>query len=248
MAQLAHQELLRAVRLVASDVDGTLTSSGTIGGATVNALESLAGAGIGVLLVTGRSAGWAAALAAYMPGVVGVLAENGAVLCQPGPDVAPFAFEGLPPPGALAAMHAAVADVLGTYPGVNAGNDNFCRLTDRTVAASPQMSPTLVASIAQRHGLRHTYSTVHHHLSWSRLDKRSGVLRALEYLGTGLDPASQVVTIGDSANDAPLFAAGTFALTVGVAEAGALPVGPQVITEAGGGAGFVELAQALLGA
>jgi hydroxymethylpyrimidine pyrophosphatase-like HAD family hydrolase len=248
MAQLTDHEFLRAVRLVASDVDGTLTTAGTIAGATVNALENLANAGIGVLLVTGRSAGWGAALAAYTPGIVGVVAENGAVLCRPGPDVAPFVFEEPPPPGALAAMDAAVAEVLQTYPDIRAGSDNFCRLTDRTVAASPHMSPTLVASIGERHGLRHTYSTVHHHLSWSHLDKRSGVLHPLEYLGTGLDPASQVVTIGDSANDAPLFAPGTFALTVGVAAAAGLPLGPQVLTNAGGGAGFVELAQALLGA
>jgi len=163
----ADTQRLRAVRLVASDVDGTLTRSGRISSARVSALERLANAGIQVLLVTGRSAGWGAALAAYTPGVIGAVAENGAVLCLPGTDVAPVVFEGMPSPAAVGAMEAAVAEVLATYPGLAPGQDNFCRLTDRTVAAGADVSSATVAAIAQRHGLRHTYSTVHHHLSSS---------------------------------------------------------------------------------
>jgi hydroxymethylpyrimidine pyrophosphatase-like HAD family hydrolase len=245
---LARARDLHAVRLVASDVDGTLTSAGRISSSAVSALESLAGAGIQVLLVTGRSAGWGAALAAYTPGVMGVVAENGAVLCLPGADVAPVVFEGLPSRAKVAAMDAAVSEVLAGHPGLAPGRDNFCRLTDRTVAARPDVSATAVASIAARHGLRHTYSTVHHHLSSSGLDKRSGVLRALDHLGTGLDPARHVVTVGDSANDGPLFAAGTFAVTVGVAGSEGLAVPPQAVTTAPGGEGFIELARALLSA
>lgn len=237
---------LRDIRLVASDVDGTLTTSGKITSTAVGALESLAASGIDVLLVTGRSAGWGAALAAYTPGVLGVVAENGAVLCLPGADMAPVAFEGLPPRSAIASMDEALAEVLTIYPGLAPGQDNFCRITDRTVSASPGVEPTIVAAVAGRHGLRHTYSTVHHHLSSSRLDKCSGVLRTLEHLGMGLDPARQVVTVGDSANDEPLFARGTFALTVGVAGTDALAVAPQVLTAGAGGEGFVELAGALL--
>jgi hydroxymethylpyrimidine pyrophosphatase-like HAD family hydrolase len=67
----------------------------------------------------------------------------------------------------------------------------------------------------------------------------------------GIDPDSareQVLFVGDSPNDAPMFA--HFAHTVGVANvrdfAGRLAAEPAWVTEARGGAGFAELAAALL--
>lgn len=241
---------LQAVHVVATDIDGTLTSGGKLAGATVVALEQLARAGLRVILVTGRSAGWGNALASYLPGIAGVVAENGAVLCLPGPDVRPLLFEGPPTAGALRAVEDTLAEVLAAHPAASPGADNYCRLTDRTVAAVPGSSPSDVAAIASRHGVRHTYSTVHHHLSASKMDKRSGTLAAIRYLGLGADPGRHVLTVGDSANDAPLWDRDTFALTVGVAGALAqdLPCPPELVTASDGGAGFRELASALLAA
>lgn len=57
---------LQNVRLVAADMDGTLTQRGKFTASLLQALEDLAKAGIAVLIVTGRSAGWVSGLAAYL--------------------------------------------------------------------------------------------------------------------------------------------------------------------------------------
>src|SRR5437773_9875029 len=72
---LTEADLTR-VRAVFSDVDGTLTTGGRLRASTVAALESLAGSGRKVVLVTGRPAGWAECWARNLP-VDGVIAENG---------------------------------------------------------------------------------------------------------------------------------------------------------------------------
>ena len=61
---------------VFTDVDGTLTTSHRLHSSTVRALERLADAGLKLVLVTGRPAGWAEAWARTLP-VDGVVAENG---------------------------------------------------------------------------------------------------------------------------------------------------------------------------
>ena len=49
---------LSDIRLIASDVDGTLTQNGKFSSDFISTLLDLQSAGIKVLLVTGRSAGW----------------------------------------------------------------------------------------------------------------------------------------------------------------------------------------------
>src|SRR5512143_2348671 len=72
------RELRGPVRALFSDIDGTLTSQGRIEGATYVALEKLGEAGIPVVLVTGRPAGWGQAFMSVAP-VASVVTENGGV-------------------------------------------------------------------------------------------------------------------------------------------------------------------------
>jgi hydroxymethylpyrimidine pyrophosphatase-like HAD family hydrolase len=242
-----------AIRVVATDVDGTLTTGGTISPATSGDLVRLQAAGLTTVAVTGRSAGWGAALAAYLPALAAVVAENGAVLCLPGPDTHPIRLDDSPT-GDIDRVDAALAEVLERLGAVGqAGADNFCRLTDRTLAARPDVDPAVVAAVAARWSLRHTWSSVHHHLSISALDKRTGLLAALPRLVPGVDPHSEVATIGDSGNDAPLWTSGTFGLTSGVASVvDYLDVlgdrRPTYVTAAPEGHGFAELVGTLLAA
>ena len=73
---------LSDIRLIASDVDGTLTQNGKFSSNFISTLLDLQSAGIKVLLVTGRSAGWVSALVNYLP-VAGAIAENGGLFLQP---------------------------------------------------------------------------------------------------------------------------------------------------------------------
>ena len=65
--------------MLAADVDDTITTDGKIPPTTVQGFEALHATGIFVALVTGRPAGWAQALAGYLPGVSLAVAENGLV-------------------------------------------------------------------------------------------------------------------------------------------------------------------------
>jgi hydroxymethylpyrimidine pyrophosphatase-like HAD family hydrolase len=58
---------LSDIRLIASDVDGTLTQNGKFSSDFISTLIDLQSARIKVLLVTGRSAGWVSALVNYLP-------------------------------------------------------------------------------------------------------------------------------------------------------------------------------------
>ena len=76
-----NQADLSDIRLIASDVDGTLTHNGKFSSDFISTLLHLQSAGIKVLLVTGRSAGWVSALVNYLP-VAGAIAENGGLFLQ----------------------------------------------------------------------------------------------------------------------------------------------------------------------
>ncbi len=70
---------LSDIRLIASDVDGTLTQNGKFSSDFISTLLDLQSAGIKVLLVTGRSAGWVSALVNYLP-IEGAISENSSLL------------------------------------------------------------------------------------------------------------------------------------------------------------------------
>jgi hydroxymethylpyrimidine pyrophosphatase-like HAD family hydrolase len=66
LSPLAQADL-RSIRLIATDIDGTLTVGQHFSSQLLIALEKLQAVGLPVLLVTGRSAGWVEGLANYLP-------------------------------------------------------------------------------------------------------------------------------------------------------------------------------------
>ena len=71
------QQELQAVRAVLTDIDDTLTDEGRLPACSYQAMEDLRNAGILVVPVTGRPAGWCDLIARQWP-VDGVVGENGA--------------------------------------------------------------------------------------------------------------------------------------------------------------------------
>ncbi|MEO0986836.1 MAG: HAD hydrolase family protein, partial [Cyanobacteria bacterium J06639_14] len=69
---------LTKIRLIATDMDGTLTQQGQFTASLSQALEALAAEGLATIIVTGRSAGWVQGILAYLP-IVGAIAENGGI-------------------------------------------------------------------------------------------------------------------------------------------------------------------------
>jgi hypothetical protein len=77
------RSLFQNLKLIATDMDGTLTQRGKFSPALIQAFENLAEANIQVLIVTGRSAGWVSGLVNYLP-IAGAIAENGGLFYQAG--------------------------------------------------------------------------------------------------------------------------------------------------------------------
>jgi hydroxymethylpyrimidine pyrophosphatase-like HAD family hydrolase len=57
-SHISHSHDLSNIRLVATDMDGNLTTYGKFTSSLLQALENFAASGVQVLIVTGRSAGW----------------------------------------------------------------------------------------------------------------------------------------------------------------------------------------------
>lgn len=209
-------------KVLVTDIDGTVTSGAKLSLDALRRFHELDSNDVRVVLVTGRSAGWACALAHYLPGVAAVIAENGAVLIdRDGGSSAPILLDGWS--GADREREAGrvlegIEALRHHYPDAVLSSDNFSRITDQTVEVADGIDPEVVGEIAREHGLMHTYSSVHHHLSASRLDKELGLRLAMrDHLDMGsISLVDHVVTVGDSLNDAPLFDARSFAATVGV--------------------------------
>ena len=67
-----------AVRAVFTDLDGTLTTGGRLAATTYETVAALDAAGVEVVVVTGRPAGWGHAMFRLWP-VRAVVTENGGV-------------------------------------------------------------------------------------------------------------------------------------------------------------------------
>ncbi|MBD2385731.1 HAD family hydrolase [Cylindrospermum sp. FACHB-282] len=238
------------IRLVATDMDGTLTSGGKFTQALLQALEDLAADGIQVLIVTGRSAGWVSGLSSLMP-VAGAVAENGG-LFYPSANLKPLALTPIPDL-AHHRHHLATTfkQLQSKFPQIQESADNRFRITDWTFdvdSLTPNELKTL-GNLCQQMGWGFTYSNVQCHIKPQGQDKAVGLLQVLrEYFPEY--SSSQVVTVGDSPNDESLFDRRYFPISVGVANvveyANQLQHQPAYVTTAAEGEGFCELSSYIL--
>lgn len=235
------------IRLVATDMDGTLTKGGKFMSKLLQALEDLAAADIKVLIVTGRSAGWVSGLSSLMP-VAGAIAENGGLFYLSGNDT-PITLTPIPDLASHRQQLATAFRQLQTkFPHIQESADNRFRITDWTfdvAALTPKELETL-SHLCQEIGWGFTYSNVQCHIKPQGQDKAVGLLQVLRqyFPQYSLD---QVVTVGDSPNDESLFDRRYFPVSVGVANvlhyANQLQHQPAYITNAAEGDGFCELSR-----
>lgn len=246
---------------VLTDIDDTLTTDGRLTAAAYSALEGLRAAGLRVIPVTGRPAGWCDHIARMWP-VDGVVGENGAFWMRH--DAAArrlrTVFAGNPPADRQARLDALAREILAAVPGCALASDQFCRVADLAIDYCEDVAPLPPAAVdeivrrMEAAGMRAKVSSIHVNGWFGEYDKLSTVKRMLrEEFGVALDaPEARArwVFVGDSPNDAPMF--GFFENSVGVANVldfgDRLPVKPAYVTRERAGAGFVELAEALLAA
>ncbi|MEO1433603.1 MAG: HAD family hydrolase [Cyanobacteria bacterium J06633_8] len=238
------------IRLVATDMDGTLTTKGKFTDTLLQALQDLAAANITVIIVTGRSAGWVSGLAYYLP-VFGAIAENGGLFypSQREQSVA------ITPIQDLSQHRKDLASVFQKlqldFPQIKESSDNRFRVTDWTfdVAGLSIDSLQTMQHQCQELGWGFTYSNVQCHIKPLGQDKAVGLSQILqEYFPEYT--SDEVVTVGDSPNDESLFDKSYFGISVGVANVleyvSKLQHQPAYITQGSEGKGFCELSNHLL--
>ena len=251
----------REIRGVFCDIDDTLTTGGRLTAAAYSALDRLRQAGLIVIPVTGRPAGWCDHIARMWP-VSAVVGENGAFYFRYHSARRVMQRRFVDDDATRAAHRArlaAIAEaVLRAIPGTAVAADQHYRETDlaidycEDVARLPTESVDRIVAIMESHGLTTKVSSIHVNGWFGAYDKLT-MARALmrEAFGVDLDlERAAYVFVGDSPNDAPLFA--HFPHAVGVANIrdfdGRLAHAPAYVTRAAGGAGFSELADFLLAA
>ncbi|MCI0574272.1 MAG: HAD-IIB family hydrolase [Myxococcaceae bacterium] len=251
---------LSRVRAVLTDVDGTLTTGGQLRASTVKSLEALSAAGVSLALVTGRPAGWGECWVRTLP-VRAVVTENGGVTFVRDARGRIHKWFVEPDATVRAAQRSALVShveaALAHVPGARLSSDSAYTEVDLAIDYAedadlgPEAAIALEAFLRAR-GVTAVRSSVHVNCWMGGFDKRTAA-RALLARHLRIPRAEQphaVVYVGDSFNDAPLFAA--FALSVGVANVRSvldiLDAPPSFITRAAEGRGFEELARALLGA
>jgi hypothetical protein len=239
------------------DLDETLTTAGRLSAQAYGALERLKDSGRCTVAVTGRPAGWCDHIARMWP-VDAVVGENGAFY---------FHFSG----GRLhkryrddaaarearrLRLRSIAARILDEVPGCALAADQPYRETDlaidwcEDVPALPLEAAERIAALMRAAGLEAKLSSIHVNGWFGDYDKLATVkLLFAECFAADLERVNaQQVFVGDSPNDAPMFA--FFENSVGVANvarfAGRLAAEPKYVTRAAAGAGFAELAAHLL--
>lgn len=251
---------------VFTDIDDTLTTEGAITPDALQALADLKAAGFHVIPITGRPVGWSEPFAQVWP-VDAIVAENGAVALISGQI-------GLQPLSSVreqlskryqqdestrlanyTRMQQVAARIVREVPGAVISQDSPGRETDIAIDHSEfvHLPPAAIAQavqIMQHEGMNATVSSIHIN-GWfgahNKLEGARWIVR--ELFGHNLDAEmSNWVYVGDSTNDQLMFEA--FPHSVGVANIrrfeAELSHKPRYVTEGERGAGFAEVAAALL--
>jgi HAD superfamily hydrolase (TIGR01484 family) len=252
---------LAAIRGVLTDIDETVSTDGRLTAEAYGALEALKQAGLLVIPVTGRPAGWCDMVARFWP-VDAVVGENGAFWMWHDTGLRKLRTRFVQSEAERAdgrrRLEAVRADVLREVPEAGIASDQPYRLADLAVDFCEDVPPLpradieRIVAIFERHGAHAKVSSIHVNGWFGDYDKltTSKAMMADLFDVDLRHDAEHYVFSGDSPNDSPMF--GFFPNGVGVANvrdfAGTMPALPRWVTQARSGAGFVELAHALIAA
>lgn len=241
---------LKQIRLIATDLDGTLTQKGKFSSKLLYTLEQLAKHDITILIVTGRSVGWVDGIRTYLP-VVGAIAENGGIY---------FSSSHAPPEILISidnltshrqALKEIFQELKIIFPHLEESLDNSFRLTDWTFDLYRLTVTELekINQICQSKNWSFTYSTIQCHIKPLQQNKANSLIHVLKTHFSHLK-SHEIMTVGDSLNDESLFDSKLFPISVGVANIShylpQLKYQPRYITTQAECEGFCELADLII--
>ena len=247
------------IQYVLCDIDDTLTINGRLPAAAYAAMERLEGAGIRVIPITGRPAGWCDHMARMWP-IAGLVGENGA-----------FYFRYDATQRRMVRRYWKTDDerhkdrarldriqkgILDAIPGCRVSADQSYREADlaidfcEDVPALPMVDVEKIVQHFEQAGARAKISSIHVNGWFGDYDKLAMTqLFFREQLNGELEAIrNNVVFAGDSPNDEPMFA--YFPHAVGVANVrdfvDRMTHPPTWVTLNEGGFGFAEMVAVLL--
>jgi HAD superfamily hydrolase (TIGR01484 family) len=258
----------RQITGVFTDIDDTLTTEGAITPDALQALADLKTAGLHVIAITGRPVGWSEPFALNWP-VDAIVAENGAVALvkqrvkSPHPRPLPegegvkrlYQQDAATRSANFVRMQQVAQRVLREVPGAQLAQDSPGRETDIAIDHSEftHLPPTKIAQVVrimQDEDMNASVSSIHINGWYGAHNKLEGARWIVhELFRRELDTElPRWVYIGDSTNDQIMFE--HFPHSVGVANIrrfeAELTHAPRYITQGERGAGFAEVAKALL--
>jgi HAD superfamily hydrolase (TIGR01484 family) len=252
-------EARRAVRFVLLDIDDTLTTEGRLTAAAYGALEKLSERGLRVVPVTGRPAGWCDMIARFWP-VDAVVGENGAFWFRYDHRARKMArrfwLSDAERETARRRLAQLGADIVTALPGARIAADQPYRSADLAIDYAEDTGPLPpedidhIVAIMHAAGASAKVSSIHVNGWFGDWDKVAMTRRLFrEAYGIDLDrQRDNIVFIGDSPNDEPMFA--YFPHSVAVANIRPflprLTSLPGYVTEKAAGRGFIEFAEMLL--
>src|SRR5690242_19055176 len=247
------------IRGVFTDIDDTLTTHGRLFAKAYAAMEKLQEAGLLVVPVTGRPAGWCDHIARMWP-VDAVVGENGAFWFRHDAKrhklVKRYIVENGERLKRGKKLLAIAERILEEVPGCAIASDQPYSEADiaidfrEDVQELPREQVARIVEIMEDEGLTAKVSSIHVNGWFGGYEKLSTTrLMMSEDFGIDLEHDREAfVFAGDSPNDQPMFA--YFPNAVGVANvlemADLMSDFPKWITPSAGAAGFAELADALI--
>jgi HAD superfamily hydrolase (TIGR01484 family) len=252
-------EARRGIAGVFTDIDDTLTTEGAITVDALGALADLRSAGLHVIPITGRPVGWSEPFALAWP-VDAIVAENGAVALLPDGHGGLRKIHQQPETerrANFARMQQVLARIEREVPGARRAEDSPGRECDIAIDHSefthlPQARIDDVVALMRSEGMNATVSSIHVN-GWygehSKLEGARWIVRRL--FGEDLDAQlARWAYVGDSTNDVLMFQ--HFPHSIGVANIrrfwDQLPHPPAYVTAGERGAGFAQVARAILAA
>ena len=250
---------LANIRGVLTDIDETVSTDGRLTAEAYAALAALKQAGLLVVPVTGRPAGWCDMIARFWP-VTGVVGENGAFYFaydeKTRKMVRVFAASDAERAENRCKLEAIEKRILKEVPGAAVSADQAYREADLAIDFCEDVPPLPASEVQhikrlfEEEGAVAKISSIHVNGWFGHYDKLSMTRRfAADRLGIDLDADRDAyVFVGDSPNDAPMF--GFFPNSCGVANvrdfSGRIEAEPAFVASKRGGAGFVEIADMIL--
>ena len=251
----------RNIAYVLCDIDDTVTTDGRLTAQAYGAMQDLHDAGIAVIPITGRPAGWCDHIARMWP-VSAVVGENGAFFMRY--DHASrkmhqqFWIDEATRVVNRKKLDELAATILTAVPGCALASDQPYRIADLAIDFCEDVDPLpesdieKIVTLFEQAGATAKVSSIHVNGWFGQYDKLTMTRRLFEdVFGQKVEGLqNKILFIGDSPNDGPMFE--FFDNSVGVAnvvdQMHRLKHPPKYVCQARGGAGFAEMARWLLNA